>query len=360
MNMIDQLDALQTSDLRIRKVEPLSSPKELIAQYPLTQESKKTVVESRQVVEDILTGKDSRLLGIVGPCSIHQVDAGLEYAQKFKDLREEVKDHIYLVMRVYFEKPRTKLGWRGLILDPHLDGTMDIQAGLAKARYVLGEITKMGVPAGSEMLDPIVPQYIDDLLTWGAIGARTTESQTHREMASGLSMPIGFKNGTDGNLETAVNAIESSKHPHSFIGIDMEGNTSVLHTTGNTLGHLILRGGNNGPNYYREQVERAGKLLRNAGVLDQVMIDCSHANSGKDHTRQGIVLEDLIRQRLSGVREVMGFMIESNLFEGKQVIPEILDQLKYGVSITDGCISFEETRSLLLRTCESLSSKRLS
>jgi len=283
----------------------------------------------------------------------------LDYAQRFLELRKEVEDEIYLVMRVYFEKPRTKLGWRGLILDPHLDGTMDIQEGLRRARYVLGEITRLGVPAGSEMLDPIVPQYIDDLLTWGAIGARTTESQTHREMASGLSMAIGFKNGTDGSVETAVNALASTKSSHSFIGIDPSGNTSVLTTTGNDLGHLILRGGNNGPNYYREQVEKAGIMLRKAQVLDKIMIDCSHANSGKDPSRQGLVLEDVLRQKVSGVREVFGFMIESNLYEGKQGIPENLDQLKYGVSVTDGCISLDKTRKMMIEARDYLSKKRI-
>ena len=344
----------QTSDLRIAHIQPLASPAALIEKYPLHPDSARTVVESRQVVEDILTGKDSRMLGIVGPCSIHDVQLGLDYARAFQELRQAVEDEIYLVMRVYFEKPRTRLGWRGLILDPHLNGSMDIQEGLSRARYLLGEITRMGIPAGSEMLDPIVPQYIDDLLTWGAIGARTTESQTHREMASGLSMPIGFKNGTDGNIETAVNALASSGHPHSFIGIDTQGNTCVLTTKGNTMGHLILRGGNNGPNYYREQVERSAIMLRKAGVNDKIMVDCSHANSGKDHTRQGMVLEDVIRQRVSGMNEIFGFMLESNIHEGQQSIPEILDQLRYGVSITDGCISLDETRSILLKATDAL------
>ncbi|WP_280938008.1 3-deoxy-7-phosphoheptulonate synthase [Spirochaeta lutea] len=346
----------KTSDLRIASVEALTPPSRLIEEIPITAQSVATVVESRGVIQDILTGRDRRLLGVVGPCSIHDPELGLEYARHFAELRKEVEQEIYLVMRVYFEKPRTKLGWRGLILDPHLNGSYDIQTGLRLARKLLVDITSLGIPTGSEMLDPIVPQYIDDLLSWGAIGARTTESQTHREMASGLSMPIGFKNGTDGNIETAVNAMASSCKPHRFIGIDIHGNTCVLATRGNELSHLILRGGNQGPNYYREQVERSGQLLRQAGLLDRVMVDCSHANSGKDHTRQRLVLEDILRQRLSGVHEITGFMLESNIHEGRQAIPENLDQLKHGVSITDACISLDETRQLLLSARDLLAS----
>lgn len=346
----------KTSDLRIASVEALTPPSRLIEEIPITAQSVATVVESRRVIQDILTGRDRRMLGVVGPCSIHDPELGLEYARRFAELRKEVEQEIYLVMRVYFEKPRTKLGWRGLILDPHLNGSYDIQTGLRLARKLLVDITSLGIPTGSEMLDPIVPQYIDDLLSWGAIGARTTESQTHREMASGLSMPIGFKNGTDGNIETAVNAMASSCKPHRFIGIDIQGNTCVLATRGNELSHLILRGGNQGPNYYREQVERSGQLLRQAGLLDRVMVDCSHANSGKDHTRQRLVLEDILRQRLSGVHEITGFMLESNIHEGRQAIPENLDQLKHGVSITDACISLDETRQLLLSARDLLAS----
>jgi 3-deoxy-7-phosphoheptulonate synthase len=337
----------RTSDLRIQSSETLTTPRELLAELPASETSNKTVVEGRRTIEAILRGEDSRLLAIVGPCSIHDPKIGLEYAEKLVALAEEVKDSIYIVMRVYFEKPRTKLGWRGLILDPQLNGSNDIQGGLRTARKLLLDITAMGMPAGSEMLDPIVPQYIDDLLSWGAIGARTTESQTHREMSSGLSMPIGFKNGTDGSVDTAVNAMTSSKHSHSFIGIDLDGKTCVLRTSGNDMGHLILRGGKDGPNYYRDHIEKAGQALRNAGLIDKVMVDCSHANSGKNHQRQHIVLEDIIRQRLSGVDEVMGFMLESNHFPGNQAIPEDISQLKYGVSVTDACIGWEETVELI-------------
>jgi 3-deoxy-7-phosphoheptulonate synthase len=337
----------RTSDLRIQSSETLTTPRELLAELPASEASNKTVVEGRRTIEAILRGEDSRLLAIVGPCSIHDPKIGLEYAEKLVALAEEVKDSIYIVMRVYFEKPRTKLGWRGLILDPQLNGSNDIQGGLRTARKLLLDITAMGMPAGSEMLDPIVPQYIDDLLSWGAIGARTTESQTHREMSSGLSMPIGFKNGTDGSVDTAVNAMTSSKHSHSFIGIDLDGKTCVLRTSGNDMGHLILRGGKDGPNYYRDHIEKAGQALRAAGLIDKVMVDCSHANSGKNHQRQHIVLEDIIRQRLSGVDEVMGFMLESNHFPGNQAIPEDISQLKYGVSVTDACIGWEETVELI-------------
>ncbi len=344
----------QTSDLRIQSAQPLTTPRELLNELPAGEDSIQTVVRGRHSVENIISGQDHRLLAIVGPCSIHDPEMGLEYAEKLKVLAEEVADQIYIVMRVYFEKPRTKLGWRGLILDPHLNGSNDIQEGLRIARKLLLDITAMGLPAGSEMLDPVVPQYIDDLLSWGAIGARTTESQTHREMSSGLSMPIGFKNGTDGSVDNALNALTSSRHGHSFIGIDLEGKTCVLHTTGNDMGHLILRGGKNGPNYYRDHVEKAGNALRAAGLHDRIMIDCSHANSGKNHQRQHIVLEDILRQRLSGVKEIMGFMLESNHHPGNQAIPEDIGQLKYGVSITDACIGWDETAELLKRSHDML------
>ncbi|AHC15786.1 3-deoxy-7-phosphoheptulonate synthase [Salinispira pacifica] len=350
----------RTSNLRIESSDQLLTPRELLSELPATEEHLQTVEEGRKQIEDILSGRDNRLLGVIGPCSIHDPVMGLEYAAKLKELADEVRDSIYLVMRVYFEKPRTKLGWRGLILDPHLNGSNDIQEGLRQARKLLLDITAMGIPAGSEMLDPIVPQFIDDLLSWGAIGARTTESQTHREMSSGLSMPIGFKNGTDGSVSTAVNAMTSSRHPHSFIGIDEDGKTCILRTKGNDMGHLILRGGKNGPNYYRDHVESAGSQLREAGLIDKIMIDCSHSNSGKNHERQHIVLEDLVRQRLNGVHEVMGFMIESNHFSGKQAIPEDISQLKYGVSITDACIGWDETKSILHKSAEMLRSGKLS
>ncbi len=347
----------KTSDLRIVSAAPLLTPRELLLELPAGEESLRRVVEGREAVENILTGADRRMLAIIGPCSIHDPQTGLDYAKKLKDLAEELADSIYIVMRVYFEKPRTKLGWRGLILDPCINGSNDIQSGLRIARKLLLDITALGMPAGSEMLDPVVPQFIDDLLSWGAIGARTTESQTHREMASGLSMPIGFKNGTDGSVETAINAMTSANHPHSFIGIDGDGKTCVLNTSGNELVHLILRGGKEGPNYHRNQVEGAGELLREAGLPDKIMIDCSHANSGKNHMRQHIVLDDLLGQRQSGVGEIMGFMLESNHFSGNQPIPRDVGQLKYGVSITDPCIGWEETCKLLRNAVKMLQKK---
>ena len=340
----------QTSDLRIESAKALISPRELLAELPAGPDQIHTVLEGRSAVENILSGRDRRMLVIVGPCSIHDPEMGLDYAKKLAMLASELREQLCIVMRVYFEKPRTKLGWRGLILDPHINGSYDIQTGLRIARKLLLDITALGLPAGSEMLDPIVPQYIDDLLSWGSIGARTTESQTHREMSSGLSMPIGFKNGTDGSVDSAVNAMTSARHSHSFIGIDLDGKIAVMSTSGNNMGHLILRGGKNGPNYYRNRIEQAETLLRAANLPDRIMIDCSHANSGKNHEQQHIVLEDIIRQRLNGMAAIMGYMLESNHLAGNQTIPENIGQLQYGVSITDACIGWDETVRLL-KTC---------
>jgi 3-deoxy-7-phosphoheptulonate synthase len=294
------------------------------------------------------------MLAVVGPCSIHDTDAAVDYAERLRSLRERIQDRIYVVMRVYFEKPRTKLGWRGLILDPYLDGSYDVEEGLRRARKLLLEISGMGLPAGSELLDPIVPQYIDDLVTWASIGARTTESQTHREMASGLSMPVGFKNGTDGDVRTAVNALASSRNPHSFIGTDQEGRTSVLETAGNDATHIILRGGKDGPNYKKHHIDAACSVLQDAGVQASLMVDCSHANSRKDYTRQPGVLESIVNQRAEGKQEIMGFMLESNLVQGRQRIPDDPQDLVYGCSITDACLGWEATEELLLWAHETL------
>lgn len=335
------------NDLHIRSIVPLISPVELKKEFPLTHESADTVIESREIIKNIILGRDDRLLAVVGPCSIHDPDAALDYAGRLKRLAEKVADKIYVVMRVYFEKPRTTVGWRGLIVDPYLDGSYDIAHGLKLARQILLKITGMGMPAGSEMLDPIVPQYIDDLVSWAAIGARTTESQTHRNLASGLSMPVGFKNGTSGSLELAVNAMHSARHPASFIGIDQEGKTCILHTTGNDVCHLILRGGKNGPNYHEEDVEEAENMLRQGGLTPAVFIDCSHANSGKRHIRQRRVLRSVLDQITRGQKAIRGVMIESNIEEGCQDISPDEDELKYGVSITDECIGWEETGEML-------------
>jgi 3-deoxy-7-phosphoheptulonate synthase len=335
------------SNLHVASFQPLEPPSVLKEEYPLTEESYRTVSESRETIARIVNREDPRLLAVVGPCSIHDTRMALQYAEKLKTIVERLADRIFVVMRVYFEKPRTKLGWRGLILDPRLDGSHDIQAGLRTARDLLLKITGMGVPAGSEMLDPIVPQFIDDLISWASIGARTTESQTHRDMASGLSMPIGFKNGTDGSIETAVNAFASSVHPHSFIGIDHDGMTCVVRTTGNRHGHIILRGGRDAPNYHDEQVEDTCELMAKAGLTQSIMIDCSHGNSRRDHKRQKRVLHSVVRQRSQGQKAITGFMLESNLFPGRQDIPEDIANLVYGVSITDACIGWEETEELL-------------
>jgi len=342
----------KTSDLRIRFVDPLISPQELKEKFPLPEDSAATVVESREVIKRILVRQDERLLAVVGPCSIHDYKAAIDYARRLHALNERVKERIYILMRVYFEKPRTTIGWRGMIIDPHLDGSYQISEGLALARQLLLEITGMGLPAATEMLDPIVPQYVDDLIGWAAIGARTTESQTHRNMVSGLSMPVGFKNGTDGNLQIAIDAMASARHPHHFIGIDQEGKTSVLGTKGNTDTHIILRGSRTASNYRKPEIVYTGELLKEAGFLPAIMVDCSHGNSEKRSERQGEVLHSLLESRVSGCREVIGFMMESNLFGGHQDIPRDLSRLKYGVSITDPCLSWEQTEKLLLYAYE--------
>ncbi|MCK4516387.1 MAG: 3-deoxy-7-phosphoheptulonate synthase [Spirochaetaceae bacterium] len=344
----------RTNDLRILGIQPLAPPRLLKEDLPITEESAQTVVESRKVVDAIIDHSDPRMLAVVGPCSIHDRAAAIDYANRLNQLRREIEDRVFVVMRVYFEKPRTRLGWRGLILDPHLDGTYDIQFGLHTARSILLEITGMGLPVGGEMLDPIVPQYTSDLLSWASIGARTAESQTHREMASGLSMPVGFKNGTDGSVETAIDALSSSRGRHSFIGIDQDGQTAVFNTSGNEAGHIILRGGRGGPNYHDEFVEDACRLLNDAGFPSTVMIDCSHSNSLRRATRQEKVLQSVIRQRREGQTAIIGFMLESNLREGNQP-PAVLKDLEYGISITDACMGWEQTERTLRWAHEELS-----
>jgi 3-deoxy-7-phosphoheptulonate synthase len=348
-----------TADVRILSCTTLQSPEELKREYPITGRAAETVLEGRRAVESILdaaAGKagDDRILAVVGPCSIHDPKAALEYASRLVSLQKRIADRILLVMRVYFEKPRTTVGWRGLILDPAMDGSGDINAGLKIARKLLVDITSQGLPVGSEMLDPIVPQYIADLVSWASIGARTTESQTHREMASGLSMPVGFKNGTDGGLETAINAMVSSMSPHSFIGIDQHGLTSVLKTSGNRCVHLILRGGKHGPNYHEESVERAVDMLKNARVPEAIMIDCSHANVARQYRRQARVFTSFLHQRREGMRSLFGAMLESNLVEGSQAISGNQAGLVYGQSVTDPCIGWDETERLLLEAHRSL------
>ena len=337
----------RTSDLRIRSISPLISPQELVDRLPLSEKAAAAVVECREAIRGILRHQDSRLLAVVGPCSIHDSQAALDYARRLKALQKRYAARLHIVMRVYFEKPRTSLGWRGLIIDPRLNGTYDIGAGLELARRLLLEIAGLGLGAGTEMLDPIVPQYIADLIGWAAIGARTTESQTHRNMVSGLSMPVGFKNSTDGNLQIAVEAMAAARQPHHFIGIDPRGQTSLLETAGNEDTHIILRGSRTGANYRKPDVVYASELLKEAGFDPAIMVDCSHGNSEKQPARQEEVLASLLATRRSGCRELIGFMLESNLKEGRQPIPADPRQLEYGVSITDPCIGWETTERLL-------------
>ncbi len=334
------------SNTNILAEKTLISPDELRTRYPRSEKATQTVEAGRASVEAILDGQDKRLLAVVGPCSIHDVEMAKEYAKKLMSLREKVSDRIEVVMRVYFEKPRTTVGWKGLINDPHLDDSFDIETGLSRARELLAWLAELGMPTGTEALDPISPQYLSDLFTWSAIGARTTESQTHREMSSGLSTAVGFKNGTDGGLEVAINAMQSAANPHSFLGIDAKGQATVLKTRGNTYGHVILRGGNAGPNYDSVNVSLAEEAMNNAGLPRRIMIDCSHANANKDHKRQPLVAHNVAEQLAGGNRSIIGIMLESHINAGNQSLKDPKD-LAYGVSITDACIDWETTEKLL-------------
>ncbi|MFP4179028.1 MAG: 3-deoxy-7-phosphoheptulonate synthase [Spirochaetaceae bacterium] len=346
-------------DLHIRDIVPIIAPAELKRRYPVHEDIAEHVYESRETIKRIIRREDTRVAAIVGPCSIHDTKGALEYAKRLKELSEKVKDRIYIIMRVYFEKPRTTVGWQGLILDPYLDGSYDIGYGLEVARQILLDINSLGLPTGSEILDPIIPQYIDDLVSWAAIGARTTESQTHRNISSGLSMPVGFKNSTSGSFENAINAMQSATHPASFIGIDQRGSTCIFHTAGNDTVHLILRGGESGPNYHEEDLEIAEEMFESAGIIPSVVVDCSHANSGKKHIRQRRVLRSVIDQIIRGNTILSGFMLESNLFEGKQKLLSKPAELAYGVSVTDECIGWEETENILMRAYNILEEKHI-
>ena len=343
-----------TADLHVVETRPLVPPALLHRELPISDRSTATVQQARERIKAILHGRDSRLLVIVGPCSVHDVAAAHEYAAAIAAAQERYKDALEIVMRVYFEKPRTTVGWKGLINDPHLDGSYDINTGLRVARGLLLHLAEMGLPAATELLDPVVPQYIADLISWTAIGARTTESQTHREMASGLSMPIGFKNGTDGSAITAINAMEAAARPHHFLGINGEGQAAIVTTTGNPDGHLVLRGGNRGTNYHSEAVEEAAAELAKAGLPPRVMVDCSHGNSNKDYRRQGEVAAQVAAQLRAGSGHVMGVMLESHLVAGSQKIPSDLSQLTYGQSITDACIDLATTSEVLETLAESV------
>lgn len=343
-----------TQDINIRGTVPLTAPRQLKLEQPARDVCYELVTRSREEVKRILAGDDDRLMIVVGPCSIHNRESGLEYARRLKALSDKVKDRLLLIMRVYFEKPRTTVGWKGLINDPHLNDTFDIATGLRMARGILIEVAELGMPAATEMLEPITPQYIADLITLASIGARTTESPTHRQMASGLSMPVGYKNGTDGDLDVAINAMQAAKSQHTFLGIDPEGKTCMVQTKGNPWGHLILRGGRSGPNYDPASLKDAAERLNKAGLSPRFLVDCSHANSNKDYSKQSVVWNDVLAQRQSGNRAVIGMMVESNLRPGNQPLPPDPALLQYGVSITDGCIGWEETESLILTAHENL------
>jgi len=337
----------RTQDLHVKEIVRLLTPRELKAQLPATDAANATVARSRERVIRILQQEDPRLLVVIGPCSIHDEKGALDYATRLNALRGEFSDRMEIVMRVYFEKPRTTIGWKGLINDPGLDGSQDIETGLKIARRLLLEIARMGLPAATEFLDPIVPQYIADLVTWAAIGARTTESQTHREMASGLSMPVALKNNTDGSLQSAIDAMGAARHPHSFLGINEDGVTAIVRTTGNPHTHIVLRGGRTQTNYDAKSIRAAEKKLKSEKLQPVLMVDCSHANSGKQHARQEDVWRSVIQQRVEGTRSLIGMMVESNINEGNQPIPENLADLRYGVSLTDSCISWETTERIL-------------
>jgi 3-deoxy-7-phosphoheptulonate synthase len=328
-------------------------PRKLKEEIPVSASAAQTIMNGRKEIENILMKNDGRLLVISGPCSIHDEAAALEYAERLSRLRDPVSKSLVLVMRVYFEKPRTTVGWKGLINDPNLDDSYDIMDGLRTARRILLQINEMGVPTATEMLEPITPQYVADLVSWAAIGARTTESQIHREMASGLSMPVGFKNGTDGNLTTAINAMLAARAPQTFLGIDQDGRTCIVKTNGNPMGHIVLRGGRH-PNYDPDSIEDARVRLMEKGLPDAIMVDCSHANSGKKFQRQELVWRHIIDQRLAGNTTLMGLMLESNLYEGNQKFTADRSALKYGVSITDECISWETTERLIRSAAEKL------
>ena len=336
-----------TDDIRITGMQEVAAPEELMAALPINSDVSSLVFRVRQEISAIINGNDDRVLAIVGPCSIHDPDAAIDYAKRLAKLEEQYKENLLIVMRVYFEKPRTIVGWKGLINDPHLDNSYDINEGLKVARQLLLDINALGLSAGTEYLDPISPQYVGDLVSWGAIGARTTESQIHRQLASGLSCPIGFKNSTDGSVQIAVDAIRSSGHSHIFLSVTKAGHSAIFSTAGNPDCHIILRGGNQGPNFEPEHIANTRDALSGAGVATGIMVDMSHANSAKDHRRQLAVCESLCAQITGGDASITGVMIESNIEEGRQDIPQDLSSLTYGQSVTDACIGWADTERAL-------------
>ena len=350
-NSITQNDI---DDVNLQSIHPLVTPAELKTELPLTESAYQTVLHGRETIRNILDGKDKRIFVVIGPCSIHDPVAAHEYADRLKVLSDKIKDSIYIVMRVYFEKPRTTVGWKGLINDPDMNDSFNIEKGLRIGRKLLVELNEKGLPCATEALDPNSPQYYQDLITWSAIGARTTESQTHREMSSGLSSPVGFKNGTDGGLTVATNAMQSVKHGHSFLGLNNEGQVSVIRTQGNPYAHVVLRGGNGKPNYDAGSVAEAENALAKAKVSNKIMIDASHANSNKDPYLQPLVLRNITEQIQDGNKSIVGLMVESHIKGGRQDIPENLNDLVYGQSVTDGCIDWETTEKALLEMHEAL------
>ena len=348
------MQAERTNNVNVISQDLLLTPAEIKRRLPITPRAEEFVLQSRDTLQQILDRQDPRLFVIVGPCSIHDLRAARDYAQRLKQLAAAVADTLFIVMRVYFEKPRTTVGWKGLINDPYMDDSFHIEEGLQMARGLLLELAEMGVPAGTEALDPISPQYFSDLITWYAIGARTTESQTHREMASGLSAPVGFKNNTDGSLDVAINAMLSVSRPHSFLGINHDGQCAIVRTKGNRYGHVVLRGGGGKPNYDSVTVALCEKALATKKVSTNLVIDCSHDNSNKDPGLQPLVLNDGVHQILEGNQSLVGFMLESNINYGKQPIPADLSQLQYGVSVTDGCIDWATTDKVLLEARDKL------
>ena len=348
------MDTQEVENINIEAPEILITPDELKREIPLTDKARATVTEGRQVIENILAGKDHRILIVVGPCSIHDLEAANDYALRLKKLAEKVSDTLYIVMRVYFEKPRTTVGWKGLINDPYMNDSFKITDGLHIGRKLLRDILEIGLPTATEALDPISPQYMQDLIAWSAIGARTTESQTHREMASGLSSSIGFKNGTDGGLTVAINALQSVANPHRFLGINSDGKVSIVTTRGNPNAHVVLRGGNGKPNYDSESVSICEQELEAAKIKPNIMVDCSHANSNKDHNLQPLVLDNVSNQILEGNKSIIGVMIESNINAGNQKLSSNPDDMKYGVSVTDACIDWETTENSMVEMADKL------
>ncbi len=347
----------QLDNVNVEAMEEIPSPAEIEARVPLTDTAARTVLDGRNAIRAILDRTDARRFVVVGPCSIHDPEAALEYAQRLRRLADEVRQTFVVVMRVYFEKPRTSVGWKGFINDPRMDDSFRVEEGIVRARELLMQFAESGLPTASEALDPICPQYLSELISWYVIGARTTESQTHREMASGLSAPVGFKNGTDGGLDVAINAIRSAASPHGFLGVNASGKTSVIRSRGNRYGHLVLRGGGGRPNYDTVSVRLAESALAKAGLVQNIVIDCSHANSTRDHALQPLVFYDCVHQILEGNRSIVGMMLESNLEAGNQPIPDDRSKLRYGVSVTDPCIDWKTTEEVLRRAHNDLGSE---